>query len=101
MLKVSDLTARYGTSQVLFGMSFEAAAGECITLIGRNGMGKSTTVRSLLGMLRSHEGSIEFDGHAIGDWPSYRIAQAGVGVVPGMRQIFPTLPLRRHPGAPG
>ena len=101
ILKVSDLTARYGTSQVLFGMSFEAAAGECITLIGRNGMGKSTTVCSLLGMLRSHEGSIEFDGHAIGDWPSYRIAQAGIGLVPEMRQIFPTLTVRENLVATG
>ena len=82
MLKVRNLTARYGTSQVLFGMDFEAARGECITLIGRNGMGKSTTVRSLLGMLRTHEGTVEFDGAAIGDWPSYRIAQAGIGLVP-------------------
>ena len=91
MLRVSDLTARYGTSQVLFGMTFEAARGECITLLGRNGMGKSTTVRSLLGMLRTREGSVEFDGRAIGGWPSYRIAQAGIGLVPEMRQIFPTL----------
>jgi branched-chain amino acid transport system ATP-binding protein len=96
MLKVRGLTARYGTSQVLFGMDFDAARGECITLIGRNGMGKSTTVRSLLGMLRTHEGSVEFDGAAIGDWPSYRIAQAGIGLVPEMRQIFPTLTVREN-----
>ena len=96
MLKVRNLTARYGTSQVLFGMDFEAARGECITLIGRNGMGKSTTVRSLLGMLRTHEGMVEFDGAAIGDWPSYRIAQAGIGLVPEMRQIFPTLTVREN-----
>ena len=96
LLKVSELTARYGTSQVLFGMGFEAARGECITLIGRNGMGKSTTVRSLLGMLRTHDGSVEFDGHAIGRWPSYRIAQAGIGLVPEMRQIFPTLTVREN-----
>ena len=101
MLEVRNLTARYGTSQVLFGMDFEAARGECITLIGRNGMGKSTTVRSLLGMLRSHEGAIEFDGRAIGDWPSYRIAQAGIGLVPEMRQIFPTLSVRENLVATG
>jgi len=101
LLKVSDLTARYGTSQVLFGMSFEAARGECITLIGRNGMGKSTTVRSLLGMLPTHEGSVELDGHAIGNWPSYRIAQAGIGLVPEMRQIFPTLTVRENLVATG
>jgi len=96
LLEVSGLTARYGTSQVLFGMSFAAARGECITLIGRNGMGKSTTVRSLLGMLRTHEGRVELDGHAIGGWPSYRIAQAGIGLVPEMRQIFPTLTVREN-----
>ena len=96
LLEVSGLTARYGTSQVLFGMSFAAARGECITLIGRNGMGKSTTVRSLLGMIRTHEGRVELDGHAIGGWPSYRIAQAGIGLVPEMRQIFPTLTVREN-----
>jgi branched-chain amino acid transport system ATP-binding protein len=96
LLRVRDLTARYGTSQVLFGMEFDAARGECITLIGRNGMGKSTTVRSLLGMLRTHEGHVELDGRDIGGWPSYRIAQAGVGLVPEMRQIFPTLTVREN-----
>jgi len=101
VLRVSDLTARYGTSQVLFGMTFEAARGECITLLGRNGMGKSTTVRSLLGMLRTREGSVEFDGRAIGGWPSYRIAQAGIGLVPEMRQIFPTLTVRENLVATG
>jgi branched-chain amino acid transport system ATP-binding protein len=101
LLKVSGLTAHYGTSQVLFGMDFEAARGECITLLGRNGMGKSTTVRSLLGMLRTHEGSIELDGQAIGGWPSYRIAQAGIGLVPEMRQIFPTLTVRENLVATG
>jgi branched-chain amino acid transport system ATP-binding protein len=101
LLKVSGLTARYGTSQVLFGMSFEAARGECITRLGRNGMGKSTTVRSLLGMLRTHEGGIELDGQPIGAWPSYRIAQAGIGLVPEMRQIFPTLTVRENLVATG
>ena len=96
LLRVADLTARYGTSQVLFGMSFEAGRGECITLLGRNGMGKSTTVRSLLGMLRTHEGRVELDGHAIGGWPSHRIAQAGIGLVPEMRQIFPTLTVHEN-----
>jgi branched-chain amino acid transport system ATP-binding protein len=101
LLQVSDLTARYGTSQVLFGMHFEAARGECITLIGRNGMGQSTTVKSLLGMLRTHEGRIEFEGRAIAGWPSYRIAQAGIGLVPEMRQIFPTLTVRENLVATG
>jgi branched-chain amino acid transport system ATP-binding protein len=96
ILEVSGLTARYGTSQVLFGMDFSAKRGECITLIGRNGMGKSTTVRSILGMLRTHEGNVSFDGQAIGGWPSYRIARAGIGLVPEMRQVFPTLTVREN-----
>jgi branched-chain amino acid transport system ATP-binding protein len=96
LLEVDDLTAFYGTSQALFGLSFGADAGECVTLIGRNGMGKTTTVRSVTGMLATHGGSVRFAGQAIGDWPSYRIAQAGVGLVPEMRQIFPTLTVREN-----
>jgi branched-chain amino acid transport system ATP-binding protein len=96
LLEVDDLTAFYGTSQALFGLSFGADAGECVTLIGRNGMGKTTTVRSVTGMLATHRGSVRFDGQAIGGWPSYRIAQAGMGLVPEMRQIFPTLTVREN-----
>jgi branched-chain amino acid transport system ATP-binding protein len=96
LLEVTGLTAHYGTSQVLFGMAFAADAGQCITLIGRNGMGKSTTVKSVLGILPTHRGDIRFDGRSIGAWPSYRIAQAGIGLVPEMRQIFPTLTVREN-----
>jgi len=96
LLQVSELTARYGSSQVLFDMSFAAEAGECITLIGRNGMGKSTTVKSLLGMLTTREGRVEFAGEAIDRWPAHRVAQAGIGLVPEMRQIFPTLSVREN-----
>jgi branched-chain amino acid transport system ATP-binding protein len=96
LLDVANLTAHYGTSQVLFGMAFAADAGQCITLIGRNGMGKSTTVKSLLGILPTHRGDILFAGEAIGGWPSHRIAQAGIGIVPEMRQIFPTLTVREN-----
>jgi branched-chain amino acid transport system ATP-binding protein len=95
-LDVDGLTAFYGTSQVLFGLSFAAEAGECVTLLGRNGMGKTTTVRSVIGMLRSRRGGVRFDGHEIAGWPSYRIAQAGIGLVPEMRQIFPTLSVREN-----
>ena len=95
-LDVDGLTAFYGTSQVLFGLSFAAEAGECVTLLGRNGMGKTTTVRSIVGMLRSRRGGVRFDGHDIAGWPSYRIAQAGIGLVPEMRQIFPTLSVREN-----
>jgi branched-chain amino acid transport system ATP-binding protein len=81
---------------VLFGLSFAAEAGECVTLLGRNGMGKTTTVKSVIGMLRSRKGGVRFDGTDISGWPSYRIAQAGVGLVPEMRQIFPTLSVREN-----
>ena len=91
LLEVRDLTASYGTSQVLFGLSFAAAAGECVTLIGRNGMGKTTTVKCVVAMLRARGGSVHFDGRDVARWPSHRIAQAGIGLVPEMRQIFPTL----------
>jgi branched-chain amino acid transport system ATP-binding protein len=96
LLDVDALTAFYGTSQVLFGLSFAVDAGECITLLGRNGMGKTTTVKSVVGMRRSRKGNVRFDGQDIAGWPSYRIAQAGIGLVPEMRQIFPTLSVREN-----
>jgi branched-chain amino acid transport system ATP-binding protein len=96
LLEVNDLTAFYGTSQVLYGLSLAAEAGQCVTLLGRNGMGKTTTVKSITGILGSRHGDVRFAGHAIGDWPSYRIAQAGIGLVPEMRQIFPTLTVREN-----
>ena len=96
LLDVANLTASYGTSQALFGLSFAVEAGQCVTLLGRNGMGKTTTVKSIVGMLMSHRGDLTFDGQPIGSWPSYRIAQAGIGLVPEMRQIFPTLTVREN-----
>ncbi len=96
LLDVAGLTAHYGSSQVLFGMEFAAEAGQCITLVGRNGMGKSTTVRSVLGMLSTARGRVAFGGHELAGWPSYRVAQAGIGYVPEMRQIFPTLSVREN-----
>jgi branched-chain amino acid transport system ATP-binding protein len=96
LLEVTNLTAHYGTSQVLFDMSFNAQQGQCVTLLGRNGMGKTTTVKSIVGMLSSHGGNVRFAGHAIAGWPSYRVAQAGIGLVPEMRQIFPTLTVREN-----
>ena len=96
LLEVENLTAFYGTSQALFGVTFAAEAGQCVTLLGRNGMGKTTTVKSIIGMLGSHRGDVRFDGHAVGGWPSYRIAKAGIGLVPEMRQVFPTLTVREN-----
>ncbi|HVF63984.1 MAG TPA: ABC transporter ATP-binding protein, partial [Casimicrobiaceae bacterium] len=96
LIEVDNLTAFYGASQALFGIAFAADAGECITLLGRNGMGKTTTVKSMLGMLPTHDGEIRFDGQSIGRWPSYRIAQRGIGLVPEMRQVFPTLTVHEN-----
>ncbi len=96
LLDVADLTAHYGSSQVLFGMGFSADAGQCITLIGRNGMGKSTAIKSLLGMLPGARGRVTFAGRGLAGLPSYRIAQAGIGYVPEMRQVFPTLSVREN-----
>jgi len=96
LLDVAGLTAHYGSSQVLFGMDFAAEAGQCITLIGRNGMGKSTTFKSVLGMLPTSRGRVTFDGRELAGMASYRIAQAGIGYVPEMRQIFPTLSVREN-----
>jgi branched-chain amino acid transport system ATP-binding protein len=96
MLAVQDLETAYGQSQVLFGVSLRIAPGEVATLLGRNGMGKTTTVRSIMGMVRSRAGSIVFDGAYISGLPSYRIAQAGIGLVPEGRQIFPNLTVREN-----
>ncbi len=91
MLEVRGIESSYGASQVLFGMSFEVRAGEVVTLLGRNGMGKTTTIRSIMGLLKPHAGEIRFNGTAIHRLPAYRVAQAGLGLVPEGRQIFPNL----------
>ena len=96
LLEIANLTAFYGASQALFGLSFAADEGECVTLLGRNGMGKTTTVKCIVGMLASQRGDVRFAGRAIGGWPSYQIAQAGIGLVPEMRQVFPTLTVREN-----
>ena len=91
MLSVEDLTSGYGDSQVLFGMSFEVAAGEVVTLMGRNGMGKTTTVATVMGLVRPSGGTVRVDGEAVHGLQPYRIAQRGLGLVPEGRQVFPTL----------
>jgi len=96
MLEVHGLEASYGDSQVLFGMNLTIGFGEVATLLGRNGMGKTTTVRSIMGMLRPHGGRIRFDGVGIQGLPSHRVAQAGIGLVPEGRQIFPNLTVREN-----
>ncbi|KPK04442.1 MAG: ABC transporter ATP-binding protein [Betaproteobacteria bacterium SG8_39] len=96
LLHVHDLETAYGQSQVLFGVSFDVGAGEVATLLGRNGMGKTTTVRSIMGIVRTLSGTIHFDGRPIRSLPSYRVAQAGLGLVPEGRQIFPNLTVREN-----
>ena len=91
MLSVQALETAYGRSQVLFGVSFVVGAGEVVTLLGRNGMGKTTTVRSIMGMVRTRGGEIALDGRRLRGLPSYRVAQAGLGLVPEGRQVFPNL----------
>jgi len=96
MLEVRDLETSYGRSQVLFGVSFEIQPGEVATLLGRNGMGKTTTVRSIMGLTPPGAGSIAFMGKPITGFASYRIAQAGIGLVPEGRQVFPNLTVREN-----
>jgi branched-chain amino acid transport system ATP-binding protein len=96
MLEIEDLQVAYGSSQVLFGVSFSVAPGEVTTLLGRNGMGKTTTIKSIFGLLAAREGSISFEGKPLRGSPPYRIAQAGLGLVPEGRQIFPTLSVEEN-----
>ncbi len=91
MLHVENLETFYGSSQALFGMSLDVEAGEVVTLLGRNGMGKTTTVHSIMGIAPSQNGRITFDGERIDRLASYRIAQLGLGLVPEGRQVFPNL----------
>jgi branched-chain amino acid transport system ATP-binding protein len=96
MLEVRGLETAYGESQVLFGIEFDVGAGEVVTLMGRNGMGKTTTVRSIMGMTQPKAGTINFDGAEIAGLASHKIAQAGLGLVPEGRQIFPNLTVREN-----
>jgi branched-chain amino acid transport system ATP-binding protein len=96
MLVVNNLSAAYGLAQVLFDISFSINAGEVVTLLGRNGMGKTTTIRTLMGLLALRGGGATFYGLPLGGLPPYRIAQAGLGLVPEGRQIFPTLTVEEN-----
>jgi branched-chain amino acid transport system ATP-binding protein len=96
LLEVSDIETSYGQSRVLFGISFAIAPGEMVSLMGRNGMGKTTTVRSIMGLTRATAGSIRFAGEDIRDLPSYRVAKLGIGLVPEGRQVFSNLTTREN-----
>jgi branched-chain amino acid transport system ATP-binding protein len=96
MLQVKALRAGYGDVEVLYGIAFEIAAGEVVTLLGRNGMGKTTTVLSIMGIVRPTAGEIRFEGAAIQGLEPFRIAQRGLGLVPEGRQVFPNLTVREN-----
>lgn len=96
VLDVAGIETCYGLSQVLFGVSLSIAPGEMVTLMGRNGMGKTTTVRSILGLTPARAGTIRFAGREIRGLPSYKVAKLGIGLVPEGRQIFPNLTVREN-----
>ena len=96
MLAVESIETAYGVSQVLFGVSFAVGAGQVVSLLGRNGMGKTTTNPSIMGIAPPRAGTISFEGRAIHGLPPYRVAQAGLGLVPEGRQVFPSLTVREN-----
>jgi branched-chain amino acid transport system ATP-binding protein len=96
MLAVASLEAAYGDSQVLFGVDLEVREGEVATLLGRNGMGKTTTVRAILGLTRARGGTVTFRGRRIEREAPDRIARAGIALVPEGRQVFPNLSVEEH-----
>jgi len=95
MLEVADLHAYYGKSHILQGVDLHIDAGEVVSLLGRNGVGRSTTVKAIMGEVPP-QGSIKFKGHDIAGLPNYRIAQLGLGYVPEHRDIFPGLTVRQN-----
>ena len=96
MLTLEGVVAGYGESQVLNGIGFGVGAAQVVTLLGRNGMGKTTTVRAIMGLIRPSAGHVRFDGQDVTGAPPYRIAQRGIGLVPEGRQIFPTLSVEEN-----
>ena len=96
VLCIKGMETSYGQSQVLFGIDLEIRAGEVVALLGRNGMGKTTTIRSIMGLTRTRHGTIEFRGKRVEGTPPDRIARAGVALVPEGRQIFPNLTVREN-----
>jgi branched-chain amino acid transport system ATP-binding protein len=96
MLALEGVETAYGDSKVLFGIDLSVAAGEVVTLLGRNGMGKTTTINSIFGLLRPQAGRILIDGDDMTGRPPYAIAQRGLGLVPEGRQIFPNLTLEEN-----
>ena len=96
MLEINGLETAYGQSQVLFGMELNVGKGEVVTLLGRNGMGKTTTLHSVMGLVPSRSGNIRFQGQELRVLPSYQIAKTGLSLVPEGRQIFPNLTVHEN-----
>ncbi|MEM8794802.1 MAG: ABC transporter ATP-binding protein [Pseudomonadota bacterium] len=96
MLEVKGLEASYGVSKALFGIDLAIGEGEVVTLLGRNGMGKTTTVNTIMGIVKASSGSVIFQGREIAKLPSYKIANLGIGLVPEGRQVFPNLTAREN-----
>jgi len=96
MLNIENLQAAYGASRVLFDVNLAAGEGECVTLLGRNGMGKTTTIRCIMGLLKPAAGAITFRGEAVTGLAPEMVARRGVGLVPEGRQVFPTLTVREN-----
>ena len=96
LLEVENIETCYGLSQVLFGMSLEVRSGEMVALMGRNGMGKTTTIRSIMGLTPARAGTIRLGGEEVRGLACFRIAQRGIGLVPEGRQIFPNLTVREN-----
>ena len=96
MLEINELETAYGQSQVLFGMELNVGKGEVVTLLGRNGMGKTTTLHSVMGLVPSRSGNIRFQGQELRELPSYQIAKTGLSLVPEGRQIFPNLTVHEN-----
>jgi len=96
LLEIDGIETCYGVSQVLFGLSLSVKSGEMVALMGRNGMGKTTTIRSIMGLTPARSGRIRFAGEDVRKLPSYKIAQLGIGLVPEGRQIFPNLTVHEN-----
>ncbi|HXH81898.1 MAG TPA: ABC transporter ATP-binding protein [Candidatus Tectomicrobia bacterium] len=96
VLQLEGIHTAYGLSRVLFGVSLDVAAGECVALLGRNGVGKSTTMRSIMGLTPPHAGHVRWKGGDITGWAPYRVARAGIGFVPEDRRIFADLTVREN-----
>ena len=96
MLSLHDVAASYGSSQVLFGVRLEVGPGEVVALLGRNGMGKTTLVKTVMGLLPARGGEVRFEGARLTGLPPFRVAQMGLGLVPEGRQVFPTLTVEEN-----